>query len=138
MQVTDRQSPRFLYGCATARHRHICQMGGPFKLFGLGHQHFTAPDGAVRTITGAVKGQTNDRAFQFVFRHAADNVGMMMLDLDFLNTVLLCGKPGTQVVRMHITGNNFRTDFKYALQMVNRQLKKVQGHHIFKIPDMLA
>ena len=138
MQVTERHAPGLLYGGAAARHRHLGQMGNPFKLCGLGHQHLAAPDGAVRAVTGTVKGQPNDRAFQFVLGHAADDVRMMMLDFDDRDLVLFLGIARAQIVRMHIAGDAFGPDFKNAFQMRHSQFKKIQGDQVFKITDMLA
>ena len=115
MQVTDGHAPGLFYCGAAARHGDRGQVGDPFKLFGPGHQHLAAPDCAVGPEAGAVKSQANDRAFQLVLGHAADNVSMMMLDLDNAGFNLLPGETGAQIVRMHITGNYFRLDLKNAL-----------------------
>ena len=79
-----------------------------------GNQYFTAPDSAVGAVPRAVKGQSDDRPFQLVLGHAADDVGVMVLNLNFIDSLLLPGEAGTQVVRMHIKCNDFRIDAKDA------------------------
>ena len=55
----------------------MAQTGEVFK---IGLEHFTAPDGAVGSIAGAVQHHGQHRPIQIMFCHHCCCVGMMMLD----------------------------------------------------------
>ena len=86
---------------------------GPFQIVCcLCHQHFTAPNGSVSDHNRYRQKTNRSRfAFKLVLGHATDNVGVMMLDLDYsgIPWSALLRKPGTQIVRMHVASYDFWT-----------------------------
>ena len=47
----------------------------------VGNEKFTAPDMPVRSVTRPVHGQADDIPGKAVFRHAAHDMGMMVLNV---------------------------------------------------------
>ncbi len=54
-------------------------MPGALELVEAGQQNFTTPDTTIRTKTGSVKSQADQRILHLVLRHTGSDVGMMVL-----------------------------------------------------------
>src|SRR6202043_1891945 len=81
-KIADCHAPGVANGCVPAGQWHVAKMTPPFEAREIRHQKFPAPDRSIGAVAGAVKGHADDLALQSILRHAAGNVGMMMLHSD--------------------------------------------------------
>ena len=81
-------------------------MRDPFDLVLPDEEKFTSPDGAVRSIPGAVPGDTKRWQFDFIFRDAGQGVRDMVLNPDNCLTTFLRKLRG-EIIRMQIRRDAF-------------------------------
>src|SRR3990172_2284090 len=84
------------------------------------NQKFAAPDRAVRSIAGAVKGNTDHELLtvQTVFGHARGDVGMVMLNGDAWRVMRnACCVASAEVIGVQVVSDDFGRDAEERLKM---------------------
>ncbi len=88
-QVRDRHAPRLSNGLRSSRHRHIFEVSSPAESEEISDDDLSAPNLPVRSIACPIEHNTDHWAGEMVLGHAAGDMGVVMLDGDGLNALLL-------------------------------------------------
>ena len=86
---------------------HIVQVKQSFKFGIICQEYFTTPDCSVCSVTCTVISDTDNRFIQMMFCHYCGNMSVMVLDFLQWKTCTFC-KPGSHIIRMQITDDQFR------------------------------
>ena len=80
IKQSERGAARFLDRLIAAGQPERAQMSDALDVLVRDEKKFAAPDGAVQAVARAIPGNAKHRRWQFVFRHAGQNVGDVVLD----------------------------------------------------------
>ena len=100
-----------------------------------GQKQFAAPDGTVRSIAGAVKGYADHRVMIIVFRHAGEDVGVVMLHLNQRQLHAFRHCHGV-ISRVQITHHRLRLRLQQRLESPNGFLQCLHRPEILQIPHV--
>src|SRR3990172_2962726 len=106
-------------------------------------EKFTTPDSSIRAVSCSIKRNANDRLIrrQAVVRHATGNMGVVVLDGNVWDALLLSALDCitcSLVVRMQIAGDQLGVNSKYMLVFLDAGFERLERLEIFHIPDVLA
>ena len=82
IKQSERGAAGFFDRLVAARQTERTQMGDAFDAFVRDEEKFAAPNRAVQAVTGAIPRNAERGRRDFIFRHAGQDVGDVMLDAD--------------------------------------------------------
>ncbi len=136
-----RDAPALPGGRVPADLQEGLNAGGPAEMPVVRNEHFTAPDAAVGAVARAVQGNADDRLGMVIFRHAGNDVGIMMLNPQQRQSPrlsdLLCHSSGI-VARMQVAGDDCRLRLQQGLHALYRFPQGVTGAEIREISHIAA
>ena len=88
-EIAYSHPPRLVYGSGSTRHGYIIEVACPLKVLKVTDHNLSTPYPAIHPISCPVHGQSYNGLPYTVFCHAANNVGMVVLDADQFKALLL-------------------------------------------------
>ena len=89
VHIAEARLPRFFHRAVAADHADAFEVGKPFHPAALAEQELSSPDRSVVSVSRSVEAYSDHRAFYVVLSHDARDMGVMMLDPEDRQSVLL-------------------------------------------------
>ena len=100
-------------------------MGDALKAAIIANQDFPAPDVSIQPIARAVESESDNAPVEVIFRHAACDVGVMMLNADALHSLLRQRPARGKIIGMQVIGEQLGFDFQDALEPATVEVKNL-------------
>ena len=137
---TQRGTARLPNRCFTSRQPERAKMRHALERFLLGEQKFSAPDGAIGSVAGAIPRHTESWILHFVLRHAGKDMRPMVLDRMQGGIGLrrqFRRELGRKIIGVHVARDDFGLHVVKAGQVRGHRTECGVGLARFEIADML-
>ena len=139
--MCERHAVRAFHADVPTGQRDVSQLSHPPVALVVGDQHLATPDGAIWTVTGSVKGESENVtvAVQAVFGHDGGDVGVVVLHRPDRSPVGIAARPGGGAVTGVCVGDKIRG--VHSRQFPQVPLGRVecgQGGQVVHVADVLT